>query len=204
MSASKSATFHILTVGGHLKKVENMINLKIHLNSRIIKKIRILIIISAFFTISIFQTSCNSAGQSVEDEKEVMAALNNFLRAFENGNFETMEASMTNDAYIFPRAIMSNDSLGPIDNVNYRRINGLDPQMKQVINSIRESGKQPPFMKLEPKDLKITMLKEAAIVTFHLENGKSLSRRTIVLGKNNDTWKIVHIHPSNVVSSEYR
>jgi hypothetical protein len=53
--------------------------------------------------------------------------------------------------------------------------------MKQVINNIRESGKEPPFMKLEPKDLKITMLKEAAIVTFHLENGKSLSRRTIVL-----------------------
>ncbi len=167
------------------------------------KKIQILILISALFTISICQTSCNSTGQDIDEEKEVVNTLNKFLRAFENGDFETMEALMTNDAYIFPRAIMSNDSLGPIDNVNYRRINGLDPQMKQVINSIRESGKQPPFMKLEPKDLKITMLKEAAIATFHLENGKSLSRRTIVLGKNNDTWKIVHIHPSNVVSSEY-
>ncbi|WP_052471231.1 YybH family protein [Winogradskyella sp. PG-2] len=167
-------------------------------------KIQILILISALFTISISQTSCNSTQQDIDEEKEVVNTLNKFLRAFENGDFETMEALMTNDAYIFPRAIMSNDSLGPIDNVNYRRMNGLDPQMKQVINSIRESGKQPPFMKLEPKDLKITILKEAAIVTFHLENGKSLSRRTIVLGENNDTWKIVHIHPSNVVSSEYR
>ena len=179
-----------------------MLKLKSHLNIRIMKNIQIFIITSALFTISIIQTSCNSTGQSIDEEKEVMAALDKFLRAFENGNFETMEASMTNDAYIFPRAIMSNDSLGPIENANYRRINGLDPQMKQVINSIRESGKQPPFMKLDPKDLKITMLKEAAIVTFHLENGKSLSRRTIVLSKNDDTWKIVHIHPSNVVSSE--
>ena len=173
-----------------------------HLNNGIMKKIETLIIISALFSISIFQTSCNSTGQDIDDTKEVMAALDNFLRAFENGNFEAMEASMTFDAYIFPRAIMSNDMTKPIENTNYKRIQGLDPQMKQVINSIRESGKQPPFMKLEPKDLKITILKEAAIVTFHLENGKSLSRRTIVLSKSDDTWKIVHIHPSNVVSSE--
>ena len=173
-----------------------------NLNSRIIQGFQILLIISGLFTISIFQTSCNSTGQNVDEEKEVMSALDKFLRAFENGNFEIMEASMTDDAYIFPRAIMSNDSLGPIDNSSYRRINGLDPQMKQVINRIRESGKQPPFMKLEPKDLKITMLNEAAIATFHLENGRSLSRRTIVLGKTEGTWKIIHIHPSNVVTSE--
>lgn len=179
-----------------------MIKLKSHLNSRIMKKFQILIITIALFTTSIFQTSCNSTGQNLDEEKEVMIALDKFLRAFENGDFETMEASMTNDAYIFPRAIMSNDITKPIENANYKRIKGLDPQMKQVINSIRESGKQPPFMKLEPKDLKITMLNEAAIVTFHLENGKSLSRRTIVLAKNDDRWQIMHIHPSNVVSSE--
>ena len=170
-----------------------------NLNSGIIQKS---LIIGALFTMSIFQTACNSKGQSVDEEKEVMAALNKFLRAFENGDFETMEASMTDDAYIFPRAIMSNDSLGPIDNANYRRINGLDPQMKQVINGLLESGKQPPYMKLEPKDLKITMLKDAAIVTFHLENGKSLSRRSLVLSKYYNVWKIIHLHPSNVVSSE--
>jgi ketosteroid isomerase-like protein len=166
------------------------------------KIFQLVILISALLTISIFQTSCNSKEQSVDEEKEVMAALDKFLRAFENGDFETMEASMTNDAYIFPRVIMSNDVTKTIESTNYKRIKGLDPQMKQVINNIRESRKQPPFMKIEPKDLKITMLKEAAIVTFHLENGKSLSRRTIVLAKNDDIWKIVHIHPSNVVSSE--
>ena len=97
---------------------------------------------------------------------------------------------------------MSNDSKEPIDNANYMRINGLDPQMKHVINSLHESGKQPPYMKLEPKDLRITMLKDAAIVTFHLVNGKSLSRRTLVLSKYAGIWKIIHLHPSNVVSSE--
>jgi len=160
------------------------------------------LILGAIFTIGIFQTACNSTKPNVDEEKEVIATLDKFLRAFENGDFETMEALMTDDAYIFPRAIMSNDSLGPIDNANYKRIYGLDPQMKQVINGIRESGLQPPFMQLEPEDLKITMLNAAAIVTFHLDNGKSLSRRTIVLAKNDVGWQIVHIHASNVVSSE--
>ncbi|MFK5879161.1 MAG: hypothetical protein QM478_06645, partial [Flavobacteriaceae bacterium] len=72
-----------------------MIKLKSHLNSRIMKKFQILMIISALFTLIIFQTACNSTGQSVDEEKEVMAALDKFLRAFENGDFETMEALMT-------------------------------------------------------------------------------------------------------------
>ena len=179
-----------------------MIKFKNHLDSKIIQRFQILIIISALFTLSIFQTACNSTEQSLDEEKEVMIALDKFLRAFENGDFETMEALMTTDAYIFPRAIVSNHITKPIDNANYRRINGLDPQMKQVINGIRESGVQPPFMQLEPEDLKITMLNDAAIVTFHLNHGKSLSRRTIVLAKKDVGWQIVHIHASNVVSSE--
>ena len=179
-----------------------MIRLKNNLNKRIIQRLKILLSISALLTIITFQTACTLTEHKIYEEKQVIAALDKFLRAFENGDFEKMEALMTKDAYLFPRAIMSTDITKPIDNANYRRITGLDPQMKQVINSIRASGKQPPFMKLEPQDLKITMLKEAAIVTFHLDHGQSLSRRTIVLSKEESAWKIIHIHPSNVVSSE--
>jgi len=169
-------------------------------NSRkvIMKKIILVIFLLAG---TVFAEESNLKQQDSQ-EKLVMAVLDKFLRAFENGDFATMESIMTKDAYLFPRAIMSNNRTKPIDKNNYKRITGLDPQMKQVINSIRASGKQPPFMKLEPKDLKITLLKEAAIATFHLENGKSLSRRTIVLSKEDGSWKIVHIHPSNVVSSD--
>jgi hypothetical protein len=49
-----------------------MIKLKSHLNSRIMKKIQILIITSALLTISIIQTSCNSTVQNVDEEKEVL------------------------------------------------------------------------------------------------------------------------------------
>ena len=173
------------------------------LKSRSYQQFQVLLIVCTLLTIGIFHSGCNPTPQNVNEEAKVIATLDKFLRAFENGNFEIMEASMAEDSYVFPRAIMSKDIVKPIDNTNYRRIKGLDPQMKQLIKGLRESGKQPPYLNhLEPKDLKITMLNDAAIATFHLENGKSLSRRTIVLGKNEGEWKIIHIHPSNVVSSE--
>jgi len=57
-------------------------------------------------------------------------------------------------------------------------------------------------MTLEPRDLEVQMFADAALVTFHLENGRSLSRRTFVLSKESGLWKIVHLHASNVVGSE--
>lgn len=172
------------------------------LNSGSYHQFRVLMVICSLFPISIFQSACKSTTQNVNEEAAVIATLSKFLQAFENGNFDLMEASMAEDSYVFPRAIMSNDNVESIDIDNYRRINGLEPKMKQLIQRKRESGKQPPYLNIEPKDLKITMLNNAAIATFHLENGKSLARRTIVLAKNDGSWKIVHIHPSNVVSSE--
>ena len=172
------------------------------INGRFNTRILIIPSLIGIVAIIICQLGCESTNQKVDERAEVLTVLDKFLRAFENGDFETMEASVSEDAYMFPRAIMSNNLMDSIDNTKYKRIDGLDPQMKQVIDQLRESGKQPPYMKLEPKDLKITILNEAAIATFHLENGKSLSRRTIVLGKNEGRWEIIHIHPSNVVSSE--
>ena len=156
----------------------------------------------AFLVVSLILCACTANTDYRQDESDVISTLNNFLHAFENGNFEMMEASFSEDAYIFPRAIMSNDYTQSIDNNKYRRMNGMDPQMKQLIVRLRESGKEPPYLKLEPKDLKVTMFNDAALVTFHLENGNSLSRRTIVLGKEDGSWKIIHIHPSNVVSTD--
>jgi hypothetical protein len=34
------------------------------------------------------------------------------------------------------------------------------------------------------------------------EDGRALSRRTFVLAREEGSWKIVHLHASNVVSSE--
>jgi len=131
-----------------------------------------------------------------------VAALTTFLRAFENGELDVMEASFAADASTFPRAVMSSETVTPIDTADYRRVTGLDPGMRELIASWQDSSTGPPFMTLDPKELEIRVFTDAAIVSFHLEDGDMLSRRTFVLGKEEGSWKIVHLHASNVVGSD--
>jgi len=52
-------------------------------------------------------------------------------------------------------------------------------------------------MDIQPKDMKIQMFGNVAIVTFHLDDRPGfLNRRTIVLNKSKMGWKIVHLHAS--------
>ena len=56
----------------------------------------------------------------------------------------------------------------------------------------------PPYLNIQPRDLQIQRLGEAAAVaTFHLEHDpETLGRRTIVLVQTPEGWKIAHLHAS--------
>ena len=152
--------------------------------------------------IGIFQVACTDSYQTGEDERAVRETLATFIQAFENGDLEVMEASFGESALTFPRAIMSGELQSPIRNSEYRRVRGIDPQMRMLIAGWHEGGSSAPFMSLEPKDLEVQMFTDAAVVSFHLEDGRALSRRTFVLAREEGSWKIIHLHASNVVSSE--
>jgi ketosteroid isomerase-like protein len=53
---------------------------------------------------------------------------------------------------------------------------------------------------IQPQDLKIQILGETAIVTFHLGNDTTRGRRTFVLQRINSKWHIVHLHASTVAA----
>jgi ketosteroid isomerase-like protein len=53
---------------------------------------------------------------------------------------------------------------------------------------------------IQPQDLKIQILGETAIVTFHLGNDTTRGRRTFVLQRINSKWRIVHLHASTVAA----
>ena len=166
------------------------------------KRFLIFVFISATLTISLFQIGCSSSERQVDDEQAAKASLMKFLQAFENGDMEIMEASFSENALVFPPVFMTNEESPPIRTLDYKRLKGMSTSMRNLVMGFRESSKSPPYMSLEPKDLEIQMFGEAAIMTFHLENGNSLSRRTIVLAKEANLWKIAHIHASNVIGSE--
>jgi hypothetical protein len=143
----------------------------------------------------------STASSGSNAEQEVKSTLLKFLAAFENGEIALMEEFFAEDALTFPRVIMSNDIVYEIDASRFKRVAGMDPQMKQVVREWREQHSGPPYVSLQPRDLDIKMFSDSALVTFHIERDKVLSRRTFVMAYRNGCWKIVHVHASNVAGS---
>jgi ketosteroid isomerase-like protein len=56
----------------------------------------------------------------------------------------------------------------------------------------------PPERTVEPRDLSITINGDAALVTFIAGSTTQIARRTLVLKRASGTWKIAHLHASNV------
>ncbi|MDH3403799.1 MAG: nuclear transport factor 2 family protein [Acidobacteriota bacterium] len=65
---------------------------------------------------------------------------------------------------------------------------------------LREAGTtEPPYFGLEPQDLKVqTLGEDAAVVTWHVDRGTHLGRRTAVVRQLGGSWRIVSYHASNV------
>ena len=54
-------------------------------------------------------------------------------------------------------------------------------------------------MDLQPSNLKIQIAGDVAIVTFHLDDRPGfVNRRTVILRKFTESWKIIHLHASEV------
>ena len=73
---------------------------------------------------AILLCGCTSSSP-VEDEAEMLKALTTFLRAFENGDLDAMEASFSEDATSFRRTVMSNGITEPIEAAIYKRARSL-------------------------------------------------------------------------------
>jgi ketosteroid isomerase-like protein len=123
----------------------------------------------------------------------IEAALSMFLTAFDNLDWQAFRACFSDTATIFHPAAP-----------NIRRIDSPDQFEKAwlgVFERIKKnSGRtSPPYMSLNPLDLRIEKLSEdVALVTFHLVDVSTLNRRTLVFKREPNGWKIVHIHASNI------
>jgi hypothetical protein len=123
----------------------------------------------------------------------VEQTLSTFLTAFDNLDWLAFRACF-ND-----RPTMFHPSAPKIRRVDTPE--EFDAAWKLVFERIRkDSGRTaPPYMKLSPTDLRIEPLAEnVSLVTFHLTDGQTLSRRTLIFRRYDDGWKIVHIHASNL------
>jgi ketosteroid isomerase-like protein len=150
------------------------------------KNCRLLLAIS-LLAVAAFGWTSDSPSKA---EMEVRGTLTQFLTAFDNLDWDAFRNSFTDDATVFyPRAMP-------------RRASGRDefePGFKKVFDQVRGNKKGPPYIHIEPKELKVQMLGDIAIVTFHLDDRPGfLNRRTVVMRTTGSGWKIVHLHASEV------
>jgi len=128
-------------------------------------------------------------------EVQVRDALKVFLRAFDNLDWPGFRACFGPNPTMFHPAAPNS--------VRVETEEQFDKAWAGVFERIRRtSGREnPPFMTLEPKDLRIEFLSfDVALVTFHIISETEIDRRTIIFKRYRKAWKIVHIHASNLRS----
>ena len=156
-------------------------------------KIRLLLILA----FCLLLTSTPLAGQhgSASEQEVVQKTIADFIVAFNNLDWERFREYFADDATVFNPAIPEVTELHRLDGREK-----IEAVFKQVFDEAKR-GKGPPYLDIRPEGLKIQMLMNAAIVTFHFRrSGSSFGRRTFVLEKRNGRWLIVHLHASNVAS----
>jgi ketosteroid isomerase-like protein len=132
--------------------------------------------------------------QPVSDELQVRQVLARFVQAFDDLDWETFRLAFDDNATVFyPRAFPE-------------RANGrleFEKTFKMVFEQIRSGKSAAPYMDIEPREMKIQLFGNVAIATFHLDDRAGfVNRRTVVLNKNETGWKIVHLHASEVTSTQ--
>ena len=127
------------------------------------------------------------------EESAVRTFLAEFLSAFDNLEWDKFRNSFTDDATVFyPR--------GAANRANGRA--QFEEHFRLVFEQIRAGRTSGPYMRLQPRDLRVQMIGNAAIVTFQLDDRPGfVNRRTLVLSKAGGVWKIAHLHASEVAVS---
>lgn len=134
--------------------------------------------------------TCATAQNETHKRAEIERTLHAFLEAFDNLEWDKFRGFFADDATVFyPRGVAQRAE----GREEYERA------FRDVFAQIRGDRTAPPYMHLEPRDLRIQFAGDVAIVTFLLDDRPpSVNRRTVVLERRGGAWKIIHLHASEV------
>jgi ketosteroid isomerase-like protein len=128
-----------------------------------------------------------ASAQSVEQEVRDAAA--SFVDAFNDLDWERFSASWAEDATaFFPPGIEANRVEGKA---------AIVAQFQAAFEDFPTEASDPPYLSIEPQALGVTMLNGTAVVTFHLGDSLTPSRRTLVFVTRDGGWLIAHLHASS-------
>ena len=129
--------------------------------------------------------------QNTKDSILVNNELNEFVESFKNLDFVNFQAFFADDVTVF----------FPPSSMTAQRINGKEKVMavfKTFFDKVKINKTSPPYLDIDPKKMEISVFQNIAIVTFELKEKNALSRRTIILKKQNGKFLIIHLHASRI------
>ena len=128
------------------------------------------------------------ASSSRDDQRDVRAAVDAVVHGLEHLDADAAIAPFADDATVF-----FPDSAGVPARVEGKA--AIRDVFQRFFADVRKGGTT--SMTLHAQDERVDLFGDAAVVTFHLR-GAILSRRTFVLRRVRGTWRVVHLHASNV------
>lgn len=120
---------------------------------------------------------------------EVEDALRSFLRAFNDLDWESFRHHFEDGATVFhplPNAPMRDDGR-----------EAFEASFGSFFDAVRAAQQGPPYLNIDPHELRIQLLGDVAVATFHLwPEAPTVGRRTVVLRVRDGRWRIAHLHAS--------
>jgi ketosteroid isomerase-like protein len=129
------------------------------------------------------------ARAQLNQQKEVERVIRDFLVAFGNRDFAVFVPYFSEDASVF----FPPSKAAPLGRVQGR--SEIERTFKMIFDAYPPRTTRPPTP-LAPQDLLIQEVDGHAVVTFQLGSETARQRRTFVLRRIGDEWKIVHLHGS--------
>lgn len=143
-------------------------------------------------------TAAPVAAASQADAASAEAALRAFLRSFANCDLPAMEAAFAPDATSFPGLYAGpKQDVPPLDSL--KRAPGMPEGMRRLAETLPKTRPGPPYHRPDLiHDLLVQVEGPVAICSFHFLDPDRIGRRTIVLARRGGTWRILHLHASNL------
>jgi ketosteroid isomerase-like protein len=122
-------------------------------------------------------------------QKDIERVIRDFLIAFGNRDYAAFIPYFSEDATVF----FPPSKAAPLGRVRGR--SEIERTFKIIFDAYPPRSNRPPAP-IAPQDLLIQEVDGHAVVTFQLGSETARQRRTFVLTRIGDAWKILHLHGS--------
>jgi hypothetical protein len=147
-------------------------------------------LVALFIIMSLTSFSQVSKTRHANDSIAVMSSFNSFIDAFTNLKRDQFSNCFADDATgFFPGFTDVAERV----NTKAEMLSVFD----QYFQKTKREKSGPPYLVIEPRDVRVQINQGIAILTFHVLGPGLIGRRTLVY-RNDGAWKIIHMHGSQV------